>query len=179
MFCCCREAEDLGSGSCRKLINQMVVETAASHRIAIAEIDQTFKEFGIASGSPARGGKAGQGEGQRMTDTAARHHRREDRRQERIAKKSVQQAAAPKAPKAAKAPKPRRLPRAPKGSQGPEGSQSSEGPQEATKPSRKGSRTIRDHGVISSSSGDLSFRRRLGPKGTPQAPGVEWSSWQG
>ena len=86
----------------QRLINQMVVERQ-HHIDSIAEIDQTFKEFGIASGSPARGGKRVKGKA-KDADTAAGKAVKTPGKK-KVAKKGGKKAAAPKAPKAAKAPK--------------------------------------------------------------------------
>ena len=85
-----------------RLIKQLGVERQ-HHLDSIAEIDQTFKEFGITAGSVGRKGKGGRRKAAEAAAPAPKKGRRGGRR------KGVGKAKAPKAAKAvkaAKAPKP-------------------------------------------------------------------------
>ena len=85
------------AGELTRLIKQLTVERQ-HHSDSIAEIDQTFKEFGINMGSATR--KGGR---RKAAETAAPVAKRG--RGRRAASKGTKAAKAPKAPKAAKAPK--------------------------------------------------------------------------
>jgi hypothetical protein len=79
-----------------RLIKQLSVERQ-HHFDSIAEIDQTFKEFGISAGAPRKGGR------RKAAETAAPAAKKG--RGRRALNKVPKAAKAPKAPKAAKAPK--------------------------------------------------------------------------
>ncbi len=104
----------------QRLVSQMVVERQ-HHIDSIAEIDQTFKEFGIASAgaASARGGKRGKvkGKGKSATGEAAAT-KPAKAPAKKGGRKAGKKAAAPKAAKAPKAPKAAKAPKKAKSRKG-------------------------------------------------------------
>ncbi len=96
----------------RNLISQLRVEQQ-HHIDSIAEIDETFREFGIGGGAAAGKGKGGRRKAVEAAPAAPKKGKGGRRKGSKNTKapKAAKAPKAPKAPKAAKAPKTRRAPR--------------------------------------------------------------------